>query len=263
MRGTSLQGTSKGEKTAGEGSARYGSPRQGVVVVDAMPLYRSGAVAALSAAGVPVVGEASRVIEGVAIALDKRAAALLVGGAEVGQVAEAVAALPNCAVVALVSQPSRAALVEMLETGVAGLGPRSLTAEELVSTVQAAAESAGIELGESQGAGPKAVAPVFVPVLVADAGADGARLGSNHGVGPRQKGTSDDVRPSAPDLVLTPKELEILSLLQQGASNKKIADALYVTEATVKTHLAHIYVKLSVRGRHEAIARAFALHLLS
>ena len=38
---------------------------------------------------------------------------------------------------------------------------------------------------------------------------------------------------------------------------------MFVTPATVKTHLAHIYAKLGVSGRHEALARAVALGLLS
>jgi ATP/maltotriose-dependent transcriptional regulator MalT len=61
---------------------------------------------------------------------------------------------------------------------------------------------------------------------------------------------------------LTPKELEVLSRLADGRSNKEIADALYVAPATIKTHLAHIYAKLGVTGRQEAVARAVELGLL-
>ncbi len=62
--------------------------------------------------------------------------------------------------------------------------------------------------------------------------------------------------------VLTRKELEVLARLAEGRSNREIADALFVTPATVKSHLAHIYVKLGVTGRQEAMARAVALGLL-
>ena len=62
---------------------------------------------------------------------------------------------------------------------------------------------------------------------------------------------------------LTRKELEVLARLAEGRSNREIAGALYVTPATVKTHLAHIYTKLGVTGRQEALARAVALGLLS
>jgi DNA-binding CsgD family transcriptional regulator len=62
--------------------------------------------------------------------------------------------------------------------------------------------------------------------------------------------------------MLTLKEREIVAQLARGASNKEIADALFVTPATVKTHLAHIYAKLGARSRHEALTQAFALGIL-
>jgi DNA-binding NarL/FixJ family response regulator len=67
----------------------------------------------------------------------------------------------------------------------------------------------------------------------------------------------------APDSLLTGKEREVLAALAAGSSNQQIAEALFVTRATVKTHLAHIYAKLEAKDRHEAIARAVALGLLT
>lgn len=52
---------------------------------------------------------------------------------------------------------------------------------------------------------------------------------------------------------LTEREREILSCAAAGHGNKEIADRLYVSLDTVKTHLHHIYQKLSVRGRVEAV----------
>ncbi|MEQ1847827.1 MAG: response regulator transcription factor, partial [Nitrospira sp.] len=52
---------------------------------------------------------------------------------------------------------------------------------------------------------------------------------------------------------LTDREQEILVCAAAGRSNKEIADQLYVSVETVKTHLHHIYQKLSVGGRVEAI----------
>ena len=57
-------------------------------------------------------------------------------------------------------------------------------------------------------------------------------------------------------------EVQIARLVVGGLSNKEIADALYVTPATVKTHLAHIYAKLGATGRQDAVARAVALGVL-
>lgn len=59
-----------------------------------------------------------------------------------------------------------------------------------------------------------------------------------------------------PGEVLTPREAELLSLLIEGLSNKALSQRLFISEATVKTHLAHIYAKLGVETRAAAIATA-------
>jgi DNA-binding NarL/FixJ family response regulator len=59
-----------------------------------------------------------------------------------------------------------------------------------------------------------------------------------------------------PDEILTPREAELLSLLTQGLSNRELGQRLFISEATVKTHLAHIYAKLGVDTRAAAIATA-------
>ena len=59
-----------------------------------------------------------------------------------------------------------------------------------------------------------------------------------------------------PDEVLTPREAELLSLLTEGLSNRELGRRLFISEATVKTHLAHIYGKLGVDTRAAAIATA-------
>jgi DNA-binding NarL/FixJ family response regulator len=59
-----------------------------------------------------------------------------------------------------------------------------------------------------------------------------------------------------PDEVLTPREAALLSLPIQGLSNRELGKRLYISEATVKTHLAHIYAKHGVETRAAAIATA-------
>jgi DNA-binding NarL/FixJ family response regulator len=59
-----------------------------------------------------------------------------------------------------------------------------------------------------------------------------------------------------PDEILTPREAELLSLLTEGLSNRELGQRLFISEATVKTHLAHIYAKLGVETRSAAIATA-------
>ena len=186
-----------------------------------------------------MAGEAGHLSDAIGLARGTGARVMLIGGATVAEVREAVGALPNCAIVALVVQPSRSELVDMLDAGVAGLAPRSLTADELVTTVEAALEAG------AEGNGLAGSEPVLVPLPV---GARAPDLSANLSL--------------AEEPLLTPKELEILGQLARGASNKTIAEALYVAPATVKTHLGHIYAKLGARGRHEAISHAFARGLL-
>jgi DNA-binding NarL/FixJ family response regulator len=54
---------------------------------------------------------------------------------------------------------------------------------------------------------------------------------------------------------LSPREAEVLDLLAKGFLYKEIADSMKVTYATVHTHIRHIYEKLHVRSRTEAVAK--------
>jgi DNA-binding NarL/FixJ family response regulator len=67
---------------------------------------------------------------------------------------------------------------------------------------------------------------------------------------------------SASDDVLSQREIEVLELVAQGESNREAAARLFISEATVKTHLAHIYDKLGVSDRAAAVAEAFNQGLL-
>ena len=136
-------------------------------------------------------------------------------------------------ILVLLDQTSRDELASLASLGVDALLVRSARPEEVADAI------GRVEKGE------RVVAPALLPLLV------GA-------LGPAEEsaGEEDD------NGVLTPKELEVLSRLAEGRSNREIANALYVTPATVKTHLAHIYAKLGVTDRHGALARAVELGLL-
>lgn len=64
------------------------------------------------------------------------------------------------------------------------------------------------------------------------------------------------------ELGLTPRELEILGLLATGLSNREIAEKVFVSENTVKTHLARVFDKLGARRRTQAVERGKALRLI-
>jgi len=61
---------------------------------------------------------------------------------------------------------------------------------------------------------------------------------------------------------LTERELEVLRLVASGSTNRETARALFISEATVKTHLLHIYEKLEVRDRAAAVAAGYQRGLL-
>ena len=63
--------------------------------------------------------------------------------------------------------------------------------------------------------------------------------------------------------MLTPRELEVLTLLGRGLSNTELARALTLSEATAKTHVARIFAKLSLRDRAQAVVLAYETGLVA
>ena len=63
-------------------------------------------------------------------------------------------------------------------------------------------------------------------------------------------------RTRSPQTSLTARELDVLEASANGLSNARIAESLVISQATVKTHLSHIYTKLGVTSRSAAVARA-------
>ncbi|MGW1773435.1 response regulator [Streptomyces sp. NPDC002104] len=69
---------------------------------------------------------------------------------------------------------------------------------------------------------------------------------------------------SHPDLdVLTPREREVLTLMGHGLSNTELAQEFTLSEATVKTHVARIFAKLSLRDRAQAVVLAYETGLVT
>ncbi len=67
----------------------------------------------------------------------------------------------------------------------------------------------------------------------------------------------------APAESLSARELEVLRLIAQGSTNREAARTLFISEATVKSHVLHIYAKLGVNDRAAAVAVAFRRGLLT
>ena len=87
-----------------------------------------------------------------------------------------------------------------------------------------------------------------------DALASGQRLAVAGQPGPASDGAAV---PDPPPDELTPREADVLRHIAAGLSNTEIAAALFVTEATVKTHINHIFTKTSLRDRAQLVRYAF------
>ena len=216
------------------------------VVVDEWPLVRVGIVQTLRTIGIEVLADVAQGEEAVRLLQVGAAGYLLLGASRDlprSEVARRARALPSAPkILVLVDQISREEMGALRAIGIDALLQRSVGTAELTDAMARVAK------------GERVVAPALLSLLVGflarpepdEAGADGAGRGSGPG------------HPEA----LTRKELEVLVRMSEGRTNREIAEALYITPATVKSHLAHIYVKLGVAGRQEAMARAVALGLL-
>lgn len=212
------------------------------VVVDEWPLVRIGMAQALRAASIEVVAAVEGGEEGLRRAQAQGAAYLFLGAhrdlpvAETARRAKALPGPPR--VVVLLDHTTREQLEAIRVVGVDGLLNRTVGPEELTAALSR------VDAGE------RVVAPALVALFFETLGppAPGAPA-------PAPAGTN-----GAP--ALTAKELEVLARLADNRSNKEIAELLFVSPATVKTHLGHIYAKLGVATRQEAIARAVAIGLL-
>ncbi len=78
-----------------------------------------------------------------------------------------------------------------------------------------------------------------------------------------QRRLVETVRPPAPATALTPRECDVLRLIAAGRSNVEIAQRLYITPATVKSHIDNLFAKTGVRDRAQAVTYAFRHDIVS
>lgn len=196
-----------------------------ILIVDDHPIIRTGVRSLFTgSSGVEVVGEAATGEEAVALARHLAPDVVLCdlrlgAGADGVQTTAALRALdPAPAVVILTTFDRDAEILGAIEAGASGYVLKDAPPEAIVRAVHDAA------------AGRLALTPELSARVV------------------------QVLR--APRVRLTERELDVLRLLATGASNPEIAKTLFVTEATVKTHLVHIFGKLGVDSRSRAVAVA-------
>ncbi|MFG3307745.1 response regulator [Streptomyces wuyuanensis] len=203
-------------------------PTISLLIVDDHPVVRDGLRGMFeSAAGFSVLGEAADGVEGVALAerLDPDVVLMdlrMPGGGGVEAIAELARRGSRTKVLVLTTYDTDADTLPAIEAGATGYLLKDAPREELFTAVRAAAE------------GRTVLSPAVASRLVSR------------------------VRNPAPrDEPLSAREREVLVLVARGTSNREIAAELFVSEATVKTHLTHIYGKLAVRDRASAVAAAY------
>lgn len=194
----------------------------GVLLVDDHPVVRTGLRAVIgSRPGVEILGEAATGEEAVVLAGHLRPDVVLCD-LRLGEGMDGVAATaalraldPAPAVIILTTFDRDVDILRAVEAGAAGYLLKDVSPDTIVDAIQSAAR------------GEMVLAPELATRVMRG------------------------MRNPAPRL--TGRELEVLHHLSTGASNREIARALFVSEATIKSHLVHIFTKLDVDSRARAI----------
>lgn len=223
-----------------------------VVVADDHPIVRSGIVGLLrGASDIEVVGEARDGAEAVRLVAELAPELVLMdlrmpvldGVAATAQIMDMQSGpdrlnqrdalpRPGTRVLILTTYESDELILGAIEAGAGGYLLKAAPQEEILAGVRAVA------------AGETVLAPSIAAKLVQRVRADATAA------------------PASAAPALSPRELEVLRLVASGQSNPRIAAALFIGEATVKTHLQHVFEKLEVSDRTRAVTRAMELGLL-
>lgn len=201
--------------------------RTRIVVVDDHPVVRDGVRSMLSSApDFEVVGEASSGPEAVALVLEEDPDVVVMDlrmpdGDGVAAVGELTRLGARARVLVLTTFDTDSDTVAAIEAGATGYLLKDTPAAEIFRAVRATA------------AGETVLSPAVA-----------SRIASH-------------VRTPTPTPTLSDRERQVLTLVARGRSNRLVAQELFVSEATVKTHLSHVYEKLGVTDRAAAVAVAY------
>ncbi len=205
-----------------------------IIIVDDHALVREGMVEILSTVdGFTVIGEAGNARQAIAMTAEFRPDVVLLD-VEMGDsdVAKTIAGIHACCtdsrIIILTMHDDPILIRRLLTHGIHGYLLKNATRQELIAAIRSSLDNT------------RAVLPPALSLRTHYAPA----------------------RRRPPKLLLSPREIEILTLVGDALSNLQIARRLLLTEATVKRHLRVIFTKLNAVSRIDAVNRAIALGLL-
>jgi DNA-binding NarL/FixJ family response regulator len=202
-----------------------------VLVADDHELFRSGLIGLLEERGVRAVGEAANGTDAIRLTSELRPDVVLMdlcmpGMSGIEATRRVASSAPLVPVLVLTVSADDEQVIEALLAGATGYLLKESTIHQIVDGIEAAAR------GES------AISPRIARGLV------------------RRLQKPLDCAPAPRVAELTPRELEVLRLLACGMDNAAIAQMLYVSQHTVKSHVSNILRKLQVENRVQAAVRA-------
>lgn len=196
-----------------------------LLIVDDHPVVRDGLKGMLSGQpGFEIAGEAADGLQGVAMAAQLKPDVVLMdlrmpnldGAAATRRIRTS---LPGVRVLVLTTYDSDVEILKAIEAGATGYILKDAPREELYRAIRATAQ------------GQSYLSPAVATRLMSQLRA-------------------------APQDALSPREVDVLTWVAKGASNKEIAQHLHISEATVKSHLLHIFEKLGAGDRTQAVTLA-------
>lgn len=211
-----------------------------LLLADDHRLLREGLRRSMSDAGFDVVGEASDGVEAIAMAAELTPDVILMD-----------VTMPNCdgveacrqlidsgarsRIVMLTMHADQDVLADAIRAGASGYLTKDCSTREIAEAVRMAAE------------GDTVLSPQLARSML-----DEVRRLDGH-----------DLTPQTEERVVSKREEEVLQLIADGCSTPEVAAQLYISQKTVKNHLASIYQKLDARDRTQAVLQAVRMGIVS
>jgi DNA-binding NarL/FixJ family response regulator len=205
--------------------------RPKVMMVDDHELFRAGLVGLLEERGIEVVAHVGMASEALALVSERDPDVILMdlnmpGMSGIEAIQRLTAMAPLKSVIVLTVMADEDSLMDALRAGACGYVLKDQSIDQIVESVRAAAR------GESP------ISPRIATRLL------------------RRACAPSVTAPPGRESELTSRELEVLELVTRGSDNRQIAKTLFLSEHTVKNHVANILLKLEVGNRIQAAVRA-------